>query len=39
MKHDYINMTIEQLSALERAAFASGVTYRAALLAAVADLI
>jgi len=39
MTPDYINMTTEQLSALERAAFADGDTDRAALLAAVADLI
>ena len=39
MTHDYLNMTPEQLSAMEREAYADGDTDRAALLAAVIDLI
>lgn len=39
MAHDYINMTPEQLSTMEREAYAAGDTDRAALLAAVMDLI
>lgn len=39
MTPDYINMTPEQLSAMEREAYAAGDMDRAALLAAVIDLI
>ena len=39
MAHDYLNMTLEQLAQMEREAYASGDTDRAALLAAVVDLI
>lgn len=35
MAHDYINMTRDQLSAMEREAYAQGDTDRAALLAAL----
>lgn len=38
MAHDYINMTPEQLSAMEREAYNAGDTDRAALLAAVLEL-
>lgn len=38
MTHDYINMTPEQLSTMEREAYNAGDTDRAALLAAVLEL-
>lgn len=39
MEHDYINLTREQLSAMEREAYVHGDMDRAALLAAVIDLV
>ena len=39
MAHDYANLTPEQLAQMEREAYSTGDTDRAALLAALVDLI